>query len=92
MGRKHAFEPVGSEVSMKVSLQDHVLVPKHEILKEEELKELLKLLGVSKEQLPKIKATDPIVKEIGAKPGDVVKITRKSPTAGVSIFYRLVIE
>ncbi|MEM1578741.1 MAG: DNA-directed RNA polymerase subunit H [Archaeoglobaceae archaeon] len=77
---------------MKVSLQDHVLVPKHEILKEEELKELLKLLGVSKEQLPKIKATDPIVKEIGAKPGDVVKITRKSPTAGVSIFYRLVIE
>ncbi|MEM0022806.1 MAG: DNA-directed RNA polymerase subunit H [Archaeoglobaceae archaeon] len=78
--------------SMKVSLQDHVLVPKHEILKEEEVEELLKLLGVSKEQLPKIKASDPIIKEIGAKPGDVVKITRKSLTAGVSIFYRLVVE
>ncbi len=77
---------------MKVSLQDHVLVPKHEILKEEEVEELLKLLRVSKEQLPKIKASDPIVKEIGAKPGDVVKITRKSLTAGVSIFYRLVVE
>ncbi|MEM0088810.1 MAG: DNA-directed RNA polymerase subunit H [Archaeoglobaceae archaeon] len=77
---------------MKVSLQDHVLVPKHEILKEEEVEELLKLLGVSKEQLPKIKASDPIIKEIGAKPGDVVKITRKSLTAGVSIFYRLVVE
>ncbi|MFN3383670.1 MAG: DNA-directed RNA polymerase subunit H [Archaeoglobaceae archaeon] len=77
---------------MKVNLQDHVLVPKHEILKEEEVKELLKLLGVSKEQLPKIKASDPIIKEIGAKPGDVVKITRKSLTAGVSIFYRLVVE
>ncbi|MEM2816957.1 MAG: DNA-directed RNA polymerase subunit H [Archaeoglobaceae archaeon] len=78
--------------SMKVSLQDHVLVPKHEILREEEVEELLKLLGVSKEQLPKIKASDPIIKEIGAKPGDVVKITRKSLTAGVSIFYRLVVE
>ncbi|MDK2795474.1 MAG: DNA-directed polymerase subunit [Archaeoglobaceae archaeon] len=77
---------------MKVSLQDHVLVPKHEILKESEAEELLKLLGVSKEQLPKIKSTDPIVKEIGAKPGDIVKITRKSHTAGFSIFYRLVIE
>jgi len=77
---------------MKVSLQDHVLVPKHEILKENEAEELLRLLGVSKEQLPKIKSTDPIVKEIGAKPGDIVKITRESLTANVSIFYRLVIE
>jgi DNA-directed RNA polymerase subunit H len=77
---------------MKVNLQDHVLVPKHEILKESEAQELLKLLGVSNEQLPKIKSTDPIVKEIGAKPGDIVKITRKSHTAGISIFYRLVIE
>ncbi|NHW88702.1 MAG: DNA-directed RNA polymerase subunit H [Archaeoglobi archaeon] len=73
-------------------LQDHILVPKHEILKEEEVEELLNLLGVKKEQLPKIKASDPIVKEIGAKPGDVIKITRKSLTAGVSIFYRLVVE
>lgn len=78
--------------SMKVNLQDHILVPKHEILKEEEVKELLRLLGISKEQLPKIKASDPIIREIGAKPGDVVKITRKSLTAGVSIFYRLVVE
>ncbi len=77
---------------MKGSLQDHVLVPKHEILKESEVEELLRLLGVSKEQLPKIKSSDPIVKEIGAKPGDIVKITRKSLTANVSIFYRLVIE
>ncbi len=77
---------------MKVNLQDHVLVPKHEILKESEVEELLRLLGISKEQLPKIKSSDPIVKEIGAKPGDIVKITRKSHTAGISIFYRLVIE
>lgn len=78
--------------SMKIKLQDHVLVPKHEILSKEEAEELLKLLGINKEQLPKIKASDPIVKEIGAKPGDIIKITRKSLTAGESVYYRLVVE
>jgi len=76
---------------MKFRLQDHILVPKHEILSDEEVKELLKILGISKEQLPKIKSTDPIIKEIGAKPGDVIKITRESLTAGKSVFYRLVV-
>ncbi len=76
---------------MKFRLQDHILVPKHEVLSKEEAEELLKILGISKEQLPKIKATDPIVKEIGAKPGDIIKITRDSLTAGKSVFYRLVV-
>ncbi|MDI9646215.1 MAG: DNA-directed RNA polymerase subunit H [Archaeoglobales archaeon] len=76
---------------MKIRLQDHILVPKHEILSKEEAEELLKILGISKEQLPKIKASDPIVVEIGAKPGDIIKITRKSLTAGKSVFYRLVV-
>jgi len=75
----------------KTRLQDHILVPKHEILTEEEAEVLLKTLGISKEQLPKIKADDPIAKEIGAKPGDIVRIIRESPTAGRSIAYRLVI-
>ncbi|MCD6492782.1 MAG: DNA-directed RNA polymerase subunit H [Archaeoglobaceae archaeon] len=76
---------------MKMKLQDHMLVPKHEVLSKEEAEELLRSLGIKKEQLPKIKATDPIAKEIGAKVGDIVKITRESPTAGKSIAYRLVI-
>jgi DNA-directed RNA polymerase subunit H len=75
----------------KIKLQDHILVPKHEILTEEEAEELLKTLGVSREQLPKIKADDPIAKEIGAKPGNIVRIIRESRTAGKSIAYRLVI-
>ncbi len=75
----------------KIRLQDHILVPKHEILSKEEAEELLKTLGVSREQLPKIRADDPIAREIGAKPGDIVRIIRESPTAGRSIAYRLVI-
>ena len=75
----------------KFRLQDHILVPKHEVLSKEEAEELLKTLGIKKEQLPKIKANDPIVKEIGAKVGDIIRIIRDSPTAGKSIAYRLVV-
>jgi len=43
-------------------------------------------------QFPYIQSTDAIAKEIGAKPGDVVRITRRSETAGSSIYYRYVVE
>jgi DNA-directed RNA polymerase subunit H len=76
---------------MKIRLQDHILVPKHELLSEEEKEEVLKLLGVKPEQLPKIRVDDPIAKEIGAKVGDIIRIIRESPTAGVSIAYRYVV-
>jgi len=75
----------------KFKLQDHILVPKHVLLSDEEAEEVLKTLGVNKEQLPKIRADDPVAKEIGAKPGQIVKIIRESLTAGKSIAYRLVI-
>ncbi|MFP3909189.1 MAG: DNA-directed RNA polymerase subunit H [Halobacteriota archaeon] len=74
----------------KTELQDHVMVPTHEILDEEETQEFLKALGIDKEQLPKIRADDPVIKEIGAKIGDVVRIIRESSTAGKSVVYRLV--
>jgi DNA-directed RNA polymerase subunit H len=75
----------------KFKLQDHILVPKHEIMTEEEAEELLKALNINREQLPKIKADDPIAKEIGAKVGDIVKIIRESRTSGKSLAYRLVV-
>ena len=43
-------------------------------------------------QFPYILTTDPVAKEIGAKPGDFVRITRKSETAGSSVYYRYVVE
>jgi len=67
-------------------------VPKHEILTEKEKQELLSRFKVQPYQLPKIKASDPAVKVIGAKPGDILRIIRKSPTAGEYHAYRYVVE
>jgi DNA-directed RNA polymerase subunit H len=58
---------------------------------EDELKSVLKQFAIEKEQLPKIKVVDPVIQEIGAQVGDVVKITRNSQTAGEAFYYRLVI-
>jgi len=69
----------------------HKLVPQHEILPPEEAKELLEKYRVKPHQLPHIKASDIAVVAIGAKPGDVLKITRNSVTAGKSVSYRYVI-
>jgi DNA-directed RNA polymerase subunit H len=72
---------------------EHAIVPRHEILPEEEKKQLLEGLRVHPYQLPQISFSDPAVKIIGAKPGDVVRIIRdKSPTAGEHIAYRYVVE
>ncbi|HDM36720.1 MAG TPA: DNA-directed RNA polymerase subunit H [Candidatus Syntrophoarchaeum butanivorans] len=74
------------------TLLDHELVPKHEVLTEEEEKAVLRKYKVSKRQLPKIKYSDPIAREIGAEVGQIIKITRDSKTAGKSIAYRVVID
>ncbi|MEM1587971.1 MAG: DNA-directed RNA polymerase subunit H [Candidatus Bathyarchaeia archaeon] len=74
------------------SVFDHELVPKHIILSKEEAEEVLKKYHIKPYQLPYIKKSDPAAKEIGAKPGDIIKIIRKSPTAGEAIAYRYVVE
>lgn len=70
----------------------HEMVPKHEILNKAESKELLKKFNVTPEKLPKIFSDDPVAVQIGAKPGDILKITRESPTAGQAFYYRIVVE
>ncbi|MCD6523147.1 MAG: DNA-directed RNA polymerase subunit H [Candidatus Diapherotrites archaeon] len=69
---------------------NHKLVPKHEKISKKEAEELLKKYNLTKDQLPKINEDDPVVKAIKAKKGDILKITRKSLTAGEAVSYRIV--
>lgn len=69
----------------------YYLVPPHEIIPKEEHDALMKSLFVTqKSQFPLIRYhEDPITRVIGATPGDIIKITRPSPSAGEYIVYRV---
>jgi DNA-directed RNA polymerase subunit H len=86
---------VNSSLGGRLSSADfhtsHFLVPKHEILAKSKHEEILSSLGVDAHKLPKIKLQDPQVRLLGAKEGDVVKITRKDQTKE-NIYYRLVVK
>ena len=71
---------------------DHVYVPKHEIMTKKDAEEVLKKFNCTPTQLPLIFVNDPAIVGLGVKPGDMIKITRKSGTAGVSLYYRYVVE
>ncbi len=71
---------------------EHALVPRHEILTEKEKAELLSHYKVKPYQMPQISSTDPAVKAIGAKPSDVLRVIRRSTTAGEHTAYRYVVE
>lgn len=70
----------------------HRLVPKHEILSDQEKKDILEKYHAQPYQFPWIKTSDPVIIVLGARPGDIVKITRESKTAGSYVSYRYVIK
>ena len=75
---------------MQIDIQDHKLVPKHEIMTEEEISKEFSDVDYKFKDLPKIKVNDPVAESIGAKPGDILRITRESQTAGEFVTYRIV--
>ena len=75
-----------------VLVPDHVYVPKHEIITKKEAEDVLKKFNCKPTELPLIFVNDPAIIGLGVKPGDMIKITRKSATAGESIYYRYVVE
>ena len=75
-----------------ILVPDHVYVPKHEIISKKEAEEVLEKFNCKPTELPLIFVNDPAIVGLGVKPGDMIKITRKSPTAGNAIYYRYVVE
>ncbi len=76
---------------VKFDILSHELVPRFTILTKDEVEELRRLYGIRKEDLPWIRKSDPVCKAIGAKPGEVLKIERKSQVAVSSVAYRYVV-
>ena len=74
-----------------INPMNHVLVPKHEIVPEDQHKALMASMYITaKSKFPEIKFhADPIARCIGAVPGDIIKITRPSASCGESIIYRV---
>ena len=73
-------------------LPEHILIPDHILLTYEEAQQILSKHNISIGQLPKISRKDPAIKHLDTKTGDIIKIVRKSVTAGISIYYRMIYD
>ena len=87
----------GGLTMVDVNVMLHDLVPEHSLLSEKEAQALLKELKITSDQLPKIRKDDPVIKILEMvhgpiEEGNIIKITRISDSAGVSVVYRTVVD
>lgn len=72
------------------NISKHHLVPKHEVIRDsDEIDTLVNTFNLKKKfQFPIILKTDPMARYLNMQSGELVKITRISPSAGENIIYR----
>jgi len=72
------------------NILDHEMVPKHRILNAEEKNAIIKRYNIINDnEFPEISRFDPVAKVIGIRPGELCEITRSSPMAVKTLYYRL---
>jgi DNA-directed RNA polymerase subunit H len=81
--------------NISFNVLEHRLVPEHHLLSEEDADAVLYEMGMTRDQLPKIKKSDAGIKVLESvhgpiAEGRVVKIVRKSETAEEFVAYRLI--
>ena len=92
----HAYRPSNSKIKsqlkakMPTSSTNHILQPKHSVIKQKDADKIFEDLNISPGQLPKIKITDPALPE-GANVGDVIKVERKDEEGKITPYHRVVI-
>lgn len=75
---------------LSINITRHSFVPRHVLLNEDEVKELLKTYQCTKSQLPRLDKKDPVACYYGMKSGDICRIERPSETTGTYFYYRIV--
>ena len=72
------------------NISKHALVPKHEVVKDpNEISKLVEYYNLkSKLQFPIILKTDPMARYLNVQSGDLVRVTRISPSSAKSVLYR----
>lgn len=81
-----------SKKRLKIKVEKHILAPVHKKVSESERKKILEKYNITFKDLPNILIDDSSLIDLDVKEGDVVKIIRKSPTAGEIVFYRGVVN
>ncbi|MBI2076465.1 MAG: DNA-directed RNA polymerase subunit H [Candidatus Aenigmarchaeota archaeon] len=79
------------EQEIEFNIFESQLVPKQEVMSEDEKASFLKQFNIGLKQLPRIRQDDPAAKKLAAKKGDVIKITRNDPGVGEYFYYRVVV-
>lgn len=84
------FVTVFSLESLQFNPLEHVLVPPHRVMEDEETLKIRKKYNImDNSQLPDISRFSPIAAAIGMRPGQMCEIMRPSKTAITAPFYRI---
>jgi DNA-directed RNA polymerase subunit H (RpoH/RPB5) len=93
---KHFWEKDGvfiviqSIKRLQFNILEHILVPPHRVLSEEETIDIMKKYNIkNKSEFPDISRFDPVAQVIELRPGKVCEITRTSKTSVFSKYYRV---
>ena len=77
---------------LQMNISRHFLQPKMELIKDQkQISEIILSYGATQNQFPVMLKDDKMAKYFNAKPGNMMRIYRVSPTAGINMFYRIIV-
>lgn len=80
------------EKELMLDWAEHISVPRHILLTDDELKNVIAAYHAKRREIPQIYVTDSASRYYNARIGDMFRIVRSSETTGLSPYYRLVVK